>query len=142
MKMKRQKFSDINVGDRACRTVEISPQLIDDFAQLSGDFSSIHMDPVAAREMGFNTRVAHGALLTALVSSILGMELPGRSGVVHSFEMAFKRPCYVDTVITVSVEVLEKFSSVATLTLSVSIVDESSRLLAKGKVQSGLKIDG
>jgi acyl dehydratase len=130
-------FEDIVPGEEATRSLEITPTLLDAFAAVSGDTSPIHVDADAARLRGFEDRVVHGALLAGLVSGIVGTQLPGAGGVLHSMEMKFKRPCFVGRRITVSVKVREKISSVRTLLLDATVRDELGVLVAQGTFQSG-----
>jgi len=51
--------------------IEVTQELIDQFAELSGDDYWIHTDPVKARaESPFGTTIAHGALVQVLVSRL------------------------------------------------------------------------
>jgi acyl dehydratase len=57
-------------------SVEVTQEMIDDFAQLSGDDYWIHTDPErAAKESPFGTTIAHGMLVQSLVGR-LNLELP------------------------------------------------------------------
>jgi acyl dehydratase len=96
------------------------------------------MDAASARARGFEDRVAHGALLVGLVSGVIGTQLPGPRGVLHSVEMKYKHPCLVGQRVTVVVKVIEKFESVRTLVLKVVVWDNEHKLLANGRIQSGV----
>lgn len=64
-------FDDLDIGDVIeTGRVEISPQMIDAFADLSGDRFEIHMDAQAAREFGFADRVAHGLLVLSVIDGL------------------------------------------------------------------------
>ncbi|NQV82108.1 MAG: MaoC family dehydratase N-terminal domain-containing protein [Alphaproteobacteria bacterium] len=51
----------------ACR---ITTEMIDMFANMSGDRFEIHMDTAAARRHGFSDRVAHGLLVLSVVDGL------------------------------------------------------------------------
>src|SRR6185437_8198217 len=56
--------------------VEVTQEMIDDFARLSGDTYWIHTDPErAAKESPFGTTIAHGMLVQSLVGR-LNLQLP------------------------------------------------------------------
>ena len=56
--------------------VEVTQEMIDDFARLSGDDYWIHTDPErAAKESPFGTTIAHGMLVQSLVGR-LSLQLP------------------------------------------------------------------
>ena len=64
-------YNDLEVGD--CLETgarDITPELIDDFARVSGDFYEIHMDAKAARAKGFERRVAHGLLVLSVIDGL------------------------------------------------------------------------
>ncbi len=51
-------------------SVTLTTDMIDRFAELSGDRFEIHMDAEAARRLGFADRVAHGLLVLSLVDGL------------------------------------------------------------------------
>jgi acyl dehydratase len=74
---------------------------VDAFATLSGDRNPLHCDPAYGRAAGFRDRVAHGVLLGALVSRLIGTELPGRRSLLLSLRLDFVAPTYPGDTITV-----------------------------------------
>lgn len=48
----------------------VTEEMIDSFAELTGDRCEIHMDREAARRSGFGDRVAHGLLVQSLVDGL------------------------------------------------------------------------
>ncbi len=47
--------------------IEVTQTRIDDFAQATGDFQFIHIDPVAAAQTPFGGTIAHGFLTLSLI---------------------------------------------------------------------------
>ncbi|WP_119155851.1 OB-fold domain-containing protein [Caldimonas tepidiphila] len=78
--------------------VEVTQELIDRFAALSGDDYWIHTDPVRARaESPFGTTIAHGSLVQVLVSRLqlpLDWEVTGFTNMVNygSDRLRFRTP--------------------------------------------------
>ena len=124
---------------RASRAVKITREMVDRFAELSGDTSPIHMDDGAARAGGFEGRVAHGFLLGALVSSVLGTQLPGARGVLQQSSLLFLKPCYIGDEVTIEVTCTDYIESVRVLKLQVRVTNARGQVLVKGTVQSGLR---
>jgi acyl dehydratase len=123
-------------------TLVVTGEMIDAFAALSGDTAAIHLDDQHARRAGFTGRVAHGLLLGALVSRVIGTELPGAAGVLHGVSLSFRNPCYVGDLISITVSVREYIASIEVLTMDVRVTRADGTLLAKGQAQSGfLKSD-
>jgi acyl dehydratase len=64
-------YDDLAPGDHVeTGTVEVSADLIDRFADLTGDRFAIHIDDAAARDFGFLARVAHGLLVLSLIDGL------------------------------------------------------------------------
>lgn len=68
---------------------------MESFRQISGDDNPIHSDDAFARARGFDGAIVYGALLVAVVSSLLGTKLPGHGCVWHSLKIDFRGPLYV-----------------------------------------------
>ena len=79
---------------------------VEAFARLSGDDNPIHLDDDAARAAGFNGVIVHGALVTSLISRLLGTRLPGPGTIYLGQETRFSRPVYPGDVLTAHVEVV------------------------------------
>lgn len=126
-------------GLKAERHVRISDKMLDQFASLSGDASPIHMSDLAAQGLSFKRRVVHGMLLGSLVSSVIGMQLPGERGVLEKIQLSFRSPCYVDDQIMIEVAVSDFSPAVQTLTLAIKITREDGAVLVTGGAQSGLR---
>ena len=112
---------------------------IDRFANFSGDTSAIHMDSATAIARGFTGRVAHGMLLAAWVSSIVGTKLPGDCGVLQSSNFAFRAPVVPPDVLTITIEVAGKSESVAQLKLAVTVVRSDGVVAMTGDLRSIVK---
>ena len=93
----------------------ISEQLIERFAEASGDRNPIHLDNEFAEKSIFKKRIAHGFLIGSLISNVLGNYFPGNGTIYLNQTMNFRRPVFIDDVITVSIEVIDINENRATL---------------------------
>ena len=75
------------------RLVQITSADVYTFALEAHDFNPIHMDDAAARAAGFEGRICHGALLTAIISGMIADAFPGAVWMEHTIQ--FKRPALV-----------------------------------------------
>lgn len=75
--------------ERARRVTEAD---IAAFAQLSGDRNPVHLDEEFAAGTRFGGVIAHGMFTAALVSAVLGEELPGPGAVYLSQNLSFRAP--------------------------------------------------
>jgi 3-hydroxybutyryl-CoA dehydratase len=117
------------VGASAVRTRVISDADIRAFAALSGDDNPVHLDDDYAARSMFKGRVVHGMLAGALISALLGTELPGPGAVYLSQTLEFKRPIRPGDEVTIKVTVAALEPPRAVL---------STQVLVRGK----LAVDG
>jgi acyl dehydratase len=135
----RDVFAAIQIGDKASVYRDVRLEDLDRFVVISGDSSAIHVSEDAAIARGFKGRVAHGALLTSWVSSIIGTQLPGDGGVLQSISMSFRAPVVPPETIQITVAVSGKSEAVRQLKLSISIMRSDGVLAASGEARSIVK---
>jgi 3-hydroxybutyryl-CoA dehydratase len=87
-------------------------QLIDDklvraFAEVSGDRNPIHLDDAVAKQSKFGQRIAHGGILFAIVSKVLGMDMPGVGTVYLSQTCSFKLPVFLNDTVKLEAKIIE-----------------------------------
>ncbi len=135
------EYSQIKVGTESCFELTIDEEAIDQFAKLSGDFNPLHMKSSFAQSRGFQSRVVHGAYLTALISRMIGMYLPGENALIQQIQMKFRAPVYCDNKVFVSAVVSANSESVKTIVIDFKIetLDKTMEkiLAATGKAYVG-----
>jgi acyl dehydratase len=113
-------------------SVSVTEDLIKRFAAFSGDRNPIHLSDEAARRQGFQRRVAHSVIQAALVSAMVGMELPGPGSVLQRFEMKWLKPCYEGDQIRLRLEVTEIHESVQAVICRITVNNQQGRLFPGG----------
>ena len=102
-------FAQIRVGDSAAMTVEITQQLISDYAAFIGDSDSFHLLPALGSVLAFARQTCQGSLLLGYFSLLAAQKLPGFGAVLCKVDYDFEKPVYPGDQITFSVTVIEKF---------------------------------
>jgi len=80
----------------------------------------------------FGKRVSHGMLLSSFLSKLIGMHLPGENALYFSQSLDFQLPCFVDDVITVVGEVIDKSPATKMITVKTMIYNQSNDCLVSG----------
>ena len=106
--IENRTFDEIAVGDSASLDRTLAQRDIELFAAMSGDVNPAHMDPAYARTDIFHRVIAHGMWGGALISTVLGTELPGPGTIYLSQDLHFRAPVDLGDTITVSVTAREK----------------------------------
>lgn len=97
----------MTVGQAAEQVRDVTPADLADFAEVSGDHNPLHMDEAYAESSPFRGRVAHGMLLGAWISALLGGKLPGPGAIYVSQSLTFRRPVRIGDAVLTRVEVCE-----------------------------------
>lgn len=104
-------FDEIKVGDSAVLTRILTEKDIELFAIMSGDINPAHLDKEFVKTDIFHKIVAHGMWGGALLSTVLGTQLPGPGTIYLSQTLKFLHPIAVGDKVTVSVTVTKKHES-------------------------------
>ncbi len=115
--------------------VTLSPALVESFAQFSGDRNPLHVQADAAREYGFARPVAHGAIQSAIVSKLIGMQVPGHGAVWMNQSMEWMRPAFVGDTIRVEAEIESVSAGAETLNLVLRATNQNKEELMKGSAR-------
>ena len=70
------------------------------FAGITGDFNPVHINKVSAEASIFGERVVHGALVSGLISTVIGMKLPGPGTVYVQQDSKYLKPVKIGDTIT------------------------------------------
>lgn len=105
--MPGKTIKELHVGDYASYQRTITAQMVDVFAEISGDHNPVHLNDQYAKNTMFGQRIAHGALVSSLFSTILGTELPGEGCIYMSQSSKFVAPVKIGDSITATVRVKE-----------------------------------
>ncbi len=101
-------IDQLHIGDRADISKTIAESDIYLYAGITGDFNPAHINEEYAKGTFFKTRIAHGMLVSGLISAVLANQLPGPGTIYIRQELDFKAPVRMGDTITASVEVIEK----------------------------------
>ena len=104
------KYEDYEVGDSASFTKTITEEDVMKFAEVSGDYNPLHVDPDFAKTQMFGEQVAHGVISVGLISASLGMELFGPGILYGEQSVRFLKPVYFGDTLTAKATVKEKFA--------------------------------
>jgi len=107
LKEQGRTIEDLKVGEKASARREITEELIQNFADVTGDFNPLHIDEEYAKDTVFKGRIAHGMLVASLFSNLIGTKLPGPGTVYISQTLNFRRPVRIGDIVTAEVEVMQ-----------------------------------
>jgi 3-hydroxybutyryl-CoA dehydratase len=127
------RFAELKVGQSAERTKLMTESLVNAYAELTGDFSPVHIDEAAAAKTRFGTRIAHGMLSVGFLSAVIGMDLPGPGTIWVAQALKFKQAVKLGDTITWHVEVLELFPEKKRARLSTICRNQRGEIVIEGE---------
>jgi len=123
-----------SIGERAERSMRVTDEHIEAFARLSGDRNPVHFDDDFARRIGFDGRIAHGAVTAALLSAVLGMDLPGPGSVFLEQRVRYLAPVRPGDTIVAALEVTRVREDKPIVTLTASVMNAKGVRVAEGEL--------
>ena len=123
---------DRPLGFKATRTIQVTDKMVQQFAEMSGDFNPIHLDDEYASKTRFKKRIAHGMILGALVSRCLN-ETIGSGGIYLAQTMKFTNPVFIDDLITFDLEITKLHKTRGFGTVETIAKKQSGEIVLKGE---------
>lgn len=121
------------IGSQATRVHTITEADIIRFADISGDHNPIHLDAEYAARSSFGQQIAHGSLMGAYISAVLGMDLPGPGSIYLGQTLKFLAPVHIGSIITVHVRVIALREEKRLLTLHTDCTNEQGVVVVTGE---------
>ena len=116
----------------------VSQAVYEAFQQCSGDYNPLHTKLEFAKAKGFPQCVMYGNILNGFVSYFIGMLLPTQEVIIHSQDIVFKNPVFLNDELdfTAKVEVISE--AVNTVIFKYTFRNAGGKIVAKGHVQIGV----
>ncbi len=97
----------LKIGDEGYFQKTITEADIVLFAGISGDFNPVHVSKTEAEKTIFGERIAHGMLGASLISTAIGMYMPGPGTIYLEQNCKFMRPVMIGDTLTAKVQIKE-----------------------------------
>ena len=118
---------------------KVDEKVYREFISLSGDKNPLHTDGTFAKEKGFMGVVMHGNILNCFLSYFVGECLPLKDVIIHSQEIKYMKPVYLNDELVLKVEVEGVFDSVNVVELKFVFEKKKDQVkVSKGKINIGI----
>lgn len=133
-------IEDFRPGDETSFTKTISESDVYQFAGITGDMASHHINKEFAKESRFGERVVQGMLTASLTTSALSeLVAPGGLTVSHTFE--FKAPVFIGDTIKATARVSEVNGEKNILEVELTCVNQDGETVLKGTATELMEIN-
>ncbi|PKP70332.1 MAG: (R)-hydratase [Alphaproteobacteria bacterium HGW-Alphaproteobacteria-4] len=99
-------IEDIEIGMTRGLQKRVTDHDIALFAEVSTDRNPVHLDDAYAQDTIFEGRIAHGMLTAALISAVIGEQLPGHGSVYLGQSLRFMAPVRPGDLVRAEVKVM------------------------------------
>lgn len=126
-------IDQLAVGDSDQFSKTISESDVYLFAGVTGDLNPAHIDQEYAKNTKFQSRIAHGILVGGLISTVIGMKLPGPGSIYREQQLKFLAPVHIGDTITAKVEVKELITEKNKIILQTTCTNQDDVLVIDGQ---------
>lgn len=130
-----EERNHFTIGEEATFTKIISDEDITTFAKISGDENPVHVNDAYAKGTMFGGRIAHGILVTGLISAVLGTVLPGPGAIYMSQQLRFLAPVRPGDEATARARVTEWDSEKGRITLLTEVTNQDGVTVITGEAR-------
>jgi phosphate butyryltransferase len=133
--IENRTYAEIRIGDSASLTRTLTPDDIQVFAVLSGDANPAHVDPAYAATDMFHKVIGHGMWGSAIISAVLGTELPGPGTIYLGQSLRFIKPVVPGDTVTATVSVVDKQDERHRVTLKCRCTNQRGEEVISGEAE-------
>lgn len=133
--LENRTFDEIQIGDSASIIRTLTEKDIQVFAIMSGDINPAHVDIEYAKSELFHEIIGHGMWGGALISTVLGTELPGPGTIYISQSLRFKKPVKVGDTLTVTVTAIEKLPEKNRIVFACECRNQNEAVVMEGQAE-------
>jgi len=131
-------IADFKTGASFKQVFIVSDKLYSGFIDLFNDKNPLHTDEQFAINKGFTGRVMHGNILNGFLSYFVGECLPVKNVIIHSQEIQYKLPVYLNDSLQFEAVISGVFESVSAVEFKFTFKNAALKVVSKGKIQIGI----
>jgi acyl dehydratase len=130
---------ELNVFDKEYHhCFVVTKSVYDAFQKCSDDFNPLHTNEKYAKTKGFPQCVMYGNILNGFVSYFVGMMLPIPDVIIHSQDIVFKNPVFMNDELAFTAKVEDISEAVKVVIFKFDFRNQTGKVVAKGHVQIGI----
>jgi 3-hydroxybutyryl-CoA dehydratase len=132
------RIDDFKPGQHVTFTKTFTEDDVRRFIEITGDINPLHVDDAFAAETQFGKRVLHGMLTASILSTMVGMLLPGTGAIYRSQTIRFLKPVHIGETVTAHFVVRSIDRQRHTLEIESWIENASGERVLDGMCEAGL----
>ncbi|WP_204598521.1 MaoC/PaaZ C-terminal domain-containing protein [Clostridium pascui] len=131
--MMGKTINELKIGDKSYIEKTISETDVYLFAGITGDLNPAHINQIESEKTIFKGRIAHGILVSGLISAVLGMQLPGPGTIYLGQELKFMAPVKIGDTIRAEAEIVELITEKNRAKLRTTCTNQDGKIVITGE---------
>jgi len=131
------RWEEIQIGLKAEFEASFTEEMMQSFAQISGDYNPLHVDAEYAFGHGYMGPVVFGMMTSSLYSRLAGMYLPGKYALLHGIDIDFNNAVFAGDRLIVHGEVSYLTEAYRRFEVRAKIRKTDGRLVSKATIRVG-----
>lgn len=123
----------VAVGQHASRSLELTTEHVQKFAEITGDYNPLHFDEGFVGKTKFKKLVVQGGLTTGILNALVATDMPGPGTVFLSQNWKFVAPVFIGDTITGEAVVLSVHASKPVCQLSIKVTRQTGETVLEGE---------
>ena len=136
--MKIASIDDFELGQHVSFTKTFTEDDVRRFIEITGDVYALHVDEAFAAVTLFGRRVIHGMLTASILSTMVGMLLPGTGAIYRSQSLTFLRAVHAGDTVTAHFVIRSVDRARHRLEIDSWIENEAGERVIEGVCEAGL----
>jgi len=124
---------DLTVGQKASRSLTLTAEHVEKYAEITGDYNPLHFDEAFAKGTKFGGLVVQGGLTTGILNALVAMDMPGSGTVFLSHDFKFVAPVFIGDTITGEAEVLSVHATKPVTQLKIAVTRQTGETVLEGE---------
>lgn len=121
------------VGQKATRSLTLSKDHVQKYAEITGDYNPLHFDEAFAAKTKFERLIVQGGLTTGILNALVATDMPGPGTVFLSHDWKFTAPVFVGDAITGEAEILSIHETKPATQLKVRVARQDGETVLEGE---------
>jgi 3-hydroxybutyryl-CoA dehydratase len=134
----KNRCAIFNIGDIYEEDFTVSDEIYTGFIHVFRDTNPLHTNQSFAVDKGFDGIVMHGNILNGFLSYFIGERLPAKDVIIHTQEIRFKNPVYLNNTLRFKARVAGIHESVNAVEFKFEFRNQVLKTVAKGNFQIGI----
>ena len=124
---------DLTIGQTATRGLTVTADMVNKYAEITGDYNPLHFDQSFVSRTRFKTLMAQGGIATGLLHALVAMDMPGPGTVFLRQQWTFPRPVYIGDTIRAEATVVSLHSRRRQADLTFTVTNQIGQEVLRGE---------